>query len=221
MGRIKKRIYPAVCQNPECGKDFMGDKLGRMYCSKSCRSKHMYVLMPEMREKSRTSMKKIRVLPEVQEKLNKHLHSESNPFRHPEVRRKAHAALREQGYAHLNGGNGKAISIPQKLLAARLGWQTECVVLTMKKRGEGYPPAYKIDIADPVLKIGIEVDGHSHSLEKVKIKDRKKDDFLTSLGWKIFRFKNKEVLEDLEGVVKTIMSSILKPRQGTTSQRES
>lgn len=46
---------------------------------------------------------------------------------------------------------------------------------------------YFIDFADPVLKIGIEVDG-KHHLDQIE-KDKERQDVLESLGWRIIRIQ--------------------------------
>jgi len=56
------------------------------------------------------------------------------------------------------------------------------------------------------LKIGIEVDGQSHNSAKAKERDSKKDRKLEELGWHILRFRNEEVLENLNDTLLTIKS---------------
>ena len=82
----------------------------------------------------------------------------------------------------------------------------EYPVKTLKK--ENYPSIYKIDIANPILKIGIEVDGNSHCALSRQAEDKKKVDLLNSLGWNILRFKNEEVLNNLSGCIDRVMSLI-------------
>lgn len=55
------------------------------------------------------------------------------------------------------------------------------------------PCNYKIDIAIPDLKIAIEVDGESHSTILRKDADKRKTAYLQSVGWTVFRIKNKDV----------------------------
>lgn len=69
------------------------------------------------------------------------------------------------------------------------------------------PLHYKIDIANPVKKIAVEVDGGSHSATRVREADERKDAFLTSHGWRVFRFSNREVMADLEGCVRKVLST--------------
>jgi hypothetical protein len=201
---MRPKIHQTVCQH--CKKDFLSVKKTALYCSKSCRTKHLFVLRPELRKKASIKMRELRTLPGVQEKLKAHLFSDNNPLKNPVNKMKSLMALRERGYGMLNGGNGTPIPIPQRLLAERLGWPTEYVVKT--KKVLGLPDSIKIDIANPVLKIAIEVDGHSHKSSKVKECDSRKDDFLKMEGWRILRFLNKEILNDLNNVVKKIMQCV-------------
>ena len=63
---------------------------------------------------------------------------------------------------------------------------------------EFYPTHYKIDLADRATMTAVEVDGSSHTALERKAQDRKKDSFLTSLGWKVLRLSNIQVMEHLE-----------------------
>lgn len=120
------------------------------------------------------------------------------------------------------GGNGAGLTVPQEMLASALQWQTEFVVRTGAEKGSGKPYHYKIDIANPALKIAIEVDGRSHRWTKTKESDARKDAFLTSLGWRVLRFSNQAVMDDLEGCVLTV-TSMTSPSKGitTSSPKES
>lgn len=60
---------------------------------------------------------------------------------------------------------------------------------------------YFIDIAFIKEKLAIEIDGGLHKLEEIRKKDKRKDEFLRSLGWKIYRVewtgvKNKKLLNE-------------------------
>jgi very-short-patch-repair endonuclease len=79
----------------------------------------------------------------------------------------------------------------------------------------GYPSHYKLDIAHPERRIAIEVDGASHHSRKVQEKDLKKTRFLEARGWRVLRFWNLEVLEDLP----TVMARIERELSSTTSRR--
>ena len=89
-------------------------------------------------------------------------------------------------------------------------WTAEYGVRTFKPRDSGYPGVYKLDLAYPSLKVGVEVDGNSHGLLLRQEQDAKKDALLRGLGWTVLRFRNAEVLENLTDCVQTVMSTISK-----------
>ena len=90
-------------------------------------------------------------------------------------------------------GNGHGMTKPQQAVLTWLGagWIAELSIATGASPGTGLPRNYKPDIAHPEMKIAIELDGASHSGKRL-IEDRRKDNFLTSAGWKVFRVKNKD-----------------------------
>jgi len=61
---------------------------------------------------------------------------------------------------------------------------------------------YIVDFACPAQKIIVEVDGSQHADSK---RDRNRDDMLASLGWRILRFWNDDVLRDIDGVCQHIV----------------
>lgn len=91
------------------------------------------------------------------------------------------------------GGNGK-VSPFEEALFRRLGkpWVLSYAVTTGKAKG--FPNHLKIDLANPKDKIAIELDGHSHQAFERKDQDKRKDDFLTSLGWRVIRMTNQEAI---------------------------
>lgn len=138
--------------------------------------------------------------------------TESNPSRLEIVRlknRKLHRARDRAAYDHLQGGNGRPTTVPEKLLHERLGanWIWQHVLPTRMPRGEGYPGHYKIDLADAALRIAVEVDGESHRGEAARQRDEKKDAFLRSLGWLVLRMRNKAVIQDPDGCAAKIQEA--------------
>lgn len=117
-----------------------------------------------------------------------------NPMTRPEVRAKVSRRLREIGHApSVRGGNGRGMTRPQAILLSALGpgWEPEFAI-PLGGRISGYPTSYKVDLADPAKRIAIEVDGNCHYSRKDQ--DAKKDAKLTSLGWTVLRFWNREIL---------------------------
>ena len=140
----------------------------------------------------------------------------NNPMRRGDAKAKMIATLKEMGHKPLvRGGNGTGLTVAQEMLSKALGWETEVCVLTGKGRGSGYPNVYKLDIGNPSLKVGVEVDGNSHGILLRQEQDRKKSAFLSGLGWTVFRFTNAAVIADLGGCVQMVMSTILKLKERT------
>ncbi len=94
---------------------------------------------------------------------------------------------------------------PQKKLFNALGdgWIAEYAV-SLGGRIPGYPTNYKLDIAKPDIKLGIEVDGFSHVALERRAQDRKKDAMLNSLGWIVLRFTNKQIMSSIDIVMSQI-----------------
>ncbi len=142
----------------------------------------------------------------LQSKLSSNRMMKKNPMWMPGIREKSIATNKALGTRPIvRGGNGQEMPIPQRVLLTALGkgWYAEHSVSTGTK-GNGMPSCYKIDIANPSKMIGIEVDGFSHSALKRQEQDKKKTIFLVKLGWKVLRFKNKEVMENLQLVLSKI-----------------
>lgn len=120
-----------------------------------------------------------------------------NPMADSEARLRKANTLREMGHRPLvRGGNGTGLTAPQAALleALGLGWVAELAVPTRIARGNGYPTCYKLDLANPKLMIGVELDGYTHTGERVT-QDRKKNALLASFGWKVCRVPNKVALK--------------------------
>jgi hypothetical protein len=129
-----------------------------------------------------------------------------NPSTNPATRDKISKSL--QGRTFLSrGGNGQRTE-PQKLLAHALGWKMEHPICTAPVKGKfpSLPHCYKVDIADSTVKLAIEVDGRSHRSPRWRYLDKRKEEILRALGWKVLRFENERVLADLQGVVAEVSS---------------
>lgn len=193
-----------------CGKDVLVtghkhltqvQKVGNAYCSPECQRRWLSRASSERMRK--TNLRRSKLLSKRM-KLN-------NPMRDPRVREAVATKSRVRGWPSgvERGGNGRDIPIPQKLLSLALGWPVEVVVATgMRGKGGKLPTAYKLDIANEILKIGIEVDGNSHCNPTRRAQDRKKEKVLTGLGWKVLRFSNREVMEHLEACVQMVLCTI-------------
>lgn len=65
-----------------------------------------------------------------------------------------------------------------------------------------------LDLANPAMKVGVEVDGVSHNTNVVRLRDRKKDRLLENAGWRVLRVKNEAILNDPVGVALQIISCL-------------
>jgi very-short-patch-repair endonuclease len=67
---------------------------------------------------------------------------------------------------------------------------------------------YIVDFFCLKAKLAIEVDGGQHLSQDARSNDRLRDEYLQSLGISVLRFKNSEVLMNIEGVVERIKGKI-------------
>lgn len=192
---MKKSKYTCII----CGTGFYTKhtKRGRKLCDNPhCKSVHASQTM------RKTNLKHSK---KISERMKT-----NNPSFNPKNILKMKETKRLNGTLHntpvVQGGNGKPLPIPQMILSSVLGWKTEYPILTLQKKGSGYPTSYKVDVGLPELKIAIEVDGRSHYSRKHL--DRKKDHFLTQLGWKMLRFTNQDVLKGLPVVLTTVKNAV-------------
>ena len=173
-------------------------KTNRIYCSPNCGTNWAHKNLTKYIQ-SEASRKRMMI---------------HNPMMRKDIREKVSSTLKEKNHKpKIRGGNGTGMTKPQEILYKELKKHNlytipELPIKTHQKNGSGYPTCYKVDLGLEELKIGIEIDGKSHNLIERRNQDMKKDMFLESLGWKILRFKNKEVLENLNNVIEKIMSII-------------
>jgi hypothetical protein len=116
------------------------------------------------------------------------------------------------------GGNGQPTK-QQLLLHDHTGLPMEHPISLKAARGhfESVPKNYKVDLADPRVKLAIEVDGKSHRLRKWRFLDQRKTAILGFLGWHVLRFTNEEVDADLSGRLLRIWSTIFMLKATTTT----
>ena len=86
-----------------------------------------------------------------------------------------------------------------------------------KKRAVGYRfrrqhplGFYILDFYNHELKLCIELDGEYHNYKEQILKDKERDDLLQFNGITVIRFRNEEVLNDIEVVINKIRSHIIK-----------
>ena len=64
------------------------------------------------------------------------------------------------------------------------------------------------DFAEKSAKLVIEVDGSQHSESPHVQKDRKRDDYLAGLGYRVLRFWNADVDTNMDGLVDAITAEL-------------
>jgi hypothetical protein len=206
-----------VCKH--CGKNFkvnqpMSEQ--ERFCSKKC-----WYASEECRSLSSKTMSatNLRDREKISERMKK-----NNPGSDPVIREKMTATKRINGtidgWKNNRGGNGSGLTAPQKLLLASLGskWKSEIAIKTAEHVPNGrkrdyckkhsLPTNYKIDIGNTSLKLGIEIDGYSHTWEERKCQDTKKQKYLKKCGWRVLRFTNQEVMMNLSKVLLAIKREI-------------
>lgn len=189
-----------------CKKEFFSDskatyysslKKGRAYCSIDCSKKSSSI---QSSIRMAITNKKY-----ASERMKK-----NNPMSRPEIREKMRlTSIRIGNRPQKRGGNGKGPTKYQLILATAIGWDMEHIINTgaLKDKYKA-PNHYKIDIANPELKIAIEVDGNSHNTIKGQDRDERKDAFLKEIGWKIIRFKNQEIKNNLKECIQRIKDEL-------------
>ncbi len=70
---------------------------------------------------------------------------------------------------------------------------------------------YIVDFFCPKDKLVIELDGGQHYTDEGRLKDRARDDFLKSKGLTVLRFSDREVFENLEGVLEVVFKHLKSP----------
>ncbi|WP_390621736.1 DUF559 domain-containing protein [Roseiconus nitratireducens] len=69
-------------------------------------------------------------------------------------------------------------------------WLPEYPVPTGDDNQSGLPNHIKIDLANPELRLAIELDGRSHGGRTNRRRDRRKTRFLLRCGWSVLRLSN-------------------------------
>ena len=67
---------------------------------------------------------------------------------------------------------------------------------------------YIVDFFRPKFKLVIEVDGGQHYSDDILKSDRDRDEVLKSMGLKVLRFSNLDILKNIDGVVARIIENI-------------
>ena len=68
---------------------------------------------------------------------------------------------------------------------------------------------YIVDFYCPERQVVIELDGDTHGETSQIIKDEKRQSFLKSLGIKVVRYTNEEIMKNIEGVLEDLSNKLL------------
>ena len=180
---------------------------GRAYCGRDCSK--AYQKQVSSRTATATNLR-----------LASARMAQNNPSKKAEVREKISQTLKRISHApHQRGGNGKGITYAESLLVSvlyDLGFVWNVVVKTGAPRGNGvYPPCYKLDVGNFLEKVGVEADGGSHGALARQNQDLKKDNFLSGLGWKVFRYTNQEIMDDPQKIRGEVLAFITSRSKGS------
>ena len=74
--------------------------------------------------------------------------------------------------------------------------------------------AINLDFACEAEKLGIELDGGQHSAPENRAYDTARTAALEQSGWRVLRFWNNEVRENIDGVVLTIHHALTRNHEG-------
>ena len=194
-----------ACQ--QCGEPFESIRIkDRRFCSKTCSMSNRWT-DEEIRARYESSMAnksetQLRVASERMKRMNKD----------EDFRKKADESKRGKPFTGVRGGNGH-ITPEQRILAEATKYVPEYAVKTGNPRWK----CALLDLANPDLKIAVELDGVSHNTKLQKSRDARKVPMLAALGWTTIRFSNEQVRSDMEGVLRSIRECESQLRQSSPS----
>lgn len=186
QARLEKRCA-------QCGARIPPERDARVrFCGQSCATK-LWMSDPERVRRLQTDRKRQRC---------------REVIRRPDVQAKRLALIERQramGFPGLTYHNGSGPTVAQKMLfdALPVGAVMEFPV----SMGSVGTPA-RVDIAIPLFRLAIEVDGHSHSIQSRKDIDAKKERVLRERGWTLLRFSNAEIVRHLPWVLARIRATV-------------
>jgi len=193
------------CINPDCSKsvDFSGGHEDRLACGDEvCDKYHRALTAKKLHEQEPKKYKdfKLKISERVRNnwKEGKHVNTLASIVsdQHREASRKM-MLNDNQAIKRLKKASGTLTSKPQiKLFEKVLSLYPQAQLEYLTAEGK------LLDIAIPDLKINVEYDGaYWHDMPKNQERDKKKDEFLRSIGWHVLRYRRvpslKKLREDL------------------------
>jgi very-short-patch-repair endonuclease len=155
---------------------------------------------------------------EYRKYLSERMRGDRNPTKRKDVRAKIVASWKNTDRIPYGNdgtkGKGQGKTEAEELAAEMLvpmGFISEHKVLTGIKKGQGAATWYSIDFAHLGRQIAVEIDGSSHiNREEV---DARKDRWLLSNGWAVFRIPAELIEEGLDWLLSELRKSRLSRRQ--------
>ncbi len=221
---IKSRQNKAAFCSPECQEDFL-DKFHRIirlclscgkkftrkkyrqnkksrsrvrFCSIKCANKYLFKDKPFSKKHCQRISKALTGKPKSKEHIEK-MKGDNNPSKRPEVKQKIREARLRQVF-------------PIRDTKIEILLQEE-----LRRRGfkfQKHIPVERIcqpDIVFPDKKIVIEADGdYWHSLPKAIVKDRRNNKLLRKRGWKVFRFSETQINNNVKECINQVEKLLLK-----------
>lgn len=136
--------------------------------------------------------------PNDKDKIRKILSEAKKGFRHTEETKQK---LREKQYKILEE---RPELVPYRMAhSSKMSYAEKVFMNALKSSGitgwvyNYYHGIYAYDFAFPELKVDVEVDGKTHLQEDVVAKDKRRDEWSKSKGWKVIRFTGSEVKDDV------------------------
>lgn len=205
---MSRKCITKICEF--CGNTFetLDNVHGRKkrFCNTSCSAKWRIqnygvpVVSEEGRKHQSQSMKALWRNSEFREHNYKRM-TENNPVHIPGIIEKANNTRLKNGGYHNNYkyGNGRISLYEQKVMPflQEKGFFYNYAIPTKLARHafpeEKFAMSYKPDFVHLRYKICIEIDGSTHDSEYIQKTDDKKDRCLNYLGFKVYRFKHKQI----------------------------
>ena len=118
-------------------------------------------------------------------------------------------ALRDRSVVPVNRTRARTMRSTPTKAEQKLWWQLRHRLPSVAShfRRQVHLGRYIVDFANHNLKLVIEIDGGQHA-EQIK-RDARRTKFLQAEGYRVLRFWNNEVLENIDGVLEMIQSAIL------------
>lgn len=79
------------------------------------------------------------------------------------------------------------------------------------RRQYGVGP-YVVDFYCPQMRLAVEIDGGQHYEDRQATNDRQRQEYIERLGIRVIRFSDREVLDDVYGVINRLQAILTLPR---------